>query len=108
MSEQNVRDHFKQIEFWQQLLVTSFRNQMDWCDRLAVNVVIERIRGKDADHINTQVQSWIDNHKDVAVGYHGDDYEAGQYPLEAAPSIEAVIERANELTALYQKVDKVS
>jgi hypothetical protein len=101
MSEQHVLDHFNQIDFWEKLLFTE-PSHTDWCDRLAINVIILRIRGKDADHINKQVLTWIERLEFVEVSTWED---TSVTPDEDPPSIEAVIERANELTALMQKAE---
>lgn len=102
MTSQHVLDHFNQIDFWEKMLVRGPASNMDWCDRLAIRVIVLRIRGKDADHINRQVMAWIERNEFVEVQLWEDCSET---PREDPPSIEAIIERANELTALMQKAE---
>lgn len=102
MSAQHVLDHFDEIDFWQGMLVEGPSKNLDWCDRLAINVIVLRIRGKDSFTISEQVQRWIDSLEFVEVSTWEDESVT---PREDPPSIEAVIERANELTALMQKAE---
>ena len=92
MTAQHVLDHFEQIEFWQRLLRTAPSENMDACDVLAINAIVERIRGNNPEQIRHLIECWIER-----------DYDPTQ-PLPA-PTVEAVYGRSNELAGLFLKAE---
>ena len=66
---------------------------MDWCDKLAIQVIVERLRGNDSEFTTHFVQR------------HLDCYHDPTDPVPT-PTIEAVHGRANELAGLYLKAEE--
>ena len=100
MTAQHVIAHLQEIEFWKELRFKAIGKTLDWCDRLACETNVLRLKGKSAEQIEEQLKRWI------AKGDHAEwelNHDGVSVPTEEPPEITAVIERANELTALFQK-----
>jgi hypothetical protein len=103
MPEQHIFNHFNQIDFWHNLLLYHAHKQLDWCDCLAIQMIIERINGMDQQHIDELIMRNIDD----ALFRSESISDSLDTTPEVPPAIEAVTERANELTDLYLKVEAI-
>ena len=103
MPEQHIFNHLNQIDFWHNLLFYHAHKQLDWFDCLAIQMIIERINGMDQQDIDQLIMRNIE-----------DAFNRGEFISDSLdttpqlpPAIEAVTERANELTDLYLKVEAI-
>ena len=103
MAQQHVIEHLKEIDFWKNLPNTNAGSNLDWCDRLACETIVMRLKAKSGEQIDDQIKHWIAN------GDHARwelNHDGVSVPTEQPPELCAVIERANEVSALMKKKEE--